>query len=78
MAAEQGEPRKRCEVTTNDVERLYVLLHEIDSRLRRIEHAEAKRVGADMGKGSVGRMVMGVAAVSAAIGSIVGVLAAVL
>lgn len=78
MAAEQGEPRGWWEVTTNDVERLYVLLHEIDERLRRIEQAEAKRVGADMGKGSVGRMVMGVAAVSAAIGSIVGVLAAVL
>ena len=65
-------------MTTNDVERLYTLLHDIDDRLRRIEQAEAKRVGADMGKGSIGRIIMGVAAVSAAIGSIVGVLAAVL
>jgi hypothetical protein len=65
-------------VTASDVERLYALLHDIDNRLRRIEQAEAKRVGADMGKGSIGRIIMGVAAVSAAIGSIVGVLAAVL
>ena len=65
-------------MTASDVERLYALLHDIDNRLRRIEQAEAKRVGADMGKGSIGRIIMGVAAVSAAIGSIVGVLAAVL
>ena len=60
-------------MTTNDVQRLYSLLHDIDERLRRIEQAEARRTGADMGKGSVGRVVMAVAAIAAAVGSVVGV-----
>lgn len=65
-------------MTTNDVQRLYSLLNDIDERLRRIEQAEAHRSGIDMGRGSVGRLIMAVAAVSAAVGSVVGVVAALL
>jgi hypothetical protein len=65
-------------VTTNDVERLYTLLNDIDERLRRIEQAEARRSGVDMGRGSVGRLVVSVAAVAAAVGSVVGVVVSVL
>lgn len=87
-------------MTTNDVQRLYVLLDslrveqrrdlgelrdevqgyraDLNGRLKALEVAEAKREGQAIGRGSIGRTVMGVAAVSAAIGSIVGVIAAVL
>jgi hypothetical protein len=76
-------------MTTSDVDRLYNGLAEVASevrgyraelngRLRRLEEAEAKRQGADAGKGTVGRTIMGVAAVAAAVGSICGTLIAVL
>jgi hypothetical protein len=76
-------------MTTSDVDRLYTALDavadevrgyraELNGRLRKLEEAEAKRQGADAGKGTVGRTIMGVAAVAAAVGSICGTLIAVL
>jgi hypothetical protein len=72
-------------MTTSDVDRLYnglaEVAHEVRSyraelngRLRKLEEAEAHRNGRDHSKGSMGRIIVGVAAVSAAIGSIVGVI----
>lgn len=72
-------------MTTSDVDRLYNGLAqvaeevrgyraELNGRLRRLEEAEAKRTGVDVGRGSVGRVIVSVAAVSAAIGSVVGVI----
>lgn len=83
-------------MTTNDVQRLYVLLDslrveqrrdigelrdevqgyraDLNGRLKALEIAEARREGMGVGKGSVGRVVIAVAAVSASIGSLVGVL----
>lgn len=46
---------------------------DLNGRLRALERGEAHRDGMDHGKGSIGRIVIGVASVSAAIGSIVGV-----
>lgn len=82
-------------MTTNDVQRLYVLLDslrveqrrdlgelrdevqgyrsDLNGRLKALELAEAKRHGHESGKGSVGRLIVSVAAVSAAVGSVVGV-----
>ncbi len=76
-------------MTTSDVDRLYdglaEVAHEVRSyraelngRLRKLEEAEAHRNGRDHGKGSIGRIIVGVAAVSAAIGSLVGTLIALL
>jgi hypothetical protein len=78
MAAKARDAGGEGKVTTNDVERLYTLLNDIDDRLRRIEQAEARRSGVDMGRGSVGRLVVSVAAVAAAVGSVVGVVVSVL
>lgn len=49
---------------------------DLNGRLKALEVSEAKRQGAGEARGSLGRMIWGVAAVSAAIGSIVGVVAA--
>lgn len=51
---------------------------DLNGRLKSLELAEAHREGADEGRGSIGRVVLAVAAVSASIGSIVGVVAAIL
>jgi hypothetical protein len=72
-------------MTTNDVDRLYNGLAEVtaevrgyradlNGRLRVLEQAEAKRTGVDTGRGSAGRLIVSVAAVSAAVGSVVGVM----
>lgn len=72
-------------MTTTDVDRLYNGLAEVanevrgyraelNGRLRRLEEAEARRAGHESGKGSVGRIIVAVAAVSASIGSVVGLL----
>lgn len=74
-------------MTTSDVDRLYNGLAEVanevrtyraelNGRLRKLEEAEAHRNGRDHGKGSIGRIIVGVSAVSAAIGSLVGTLIA--
>jgi hypothetical protein len=76
-------------VTTSDVDRLYNGLAEVaqevrsyraelNGRLRKLEEAEAHRNGRDHGKGSIGKMIMGVAAVAAAVGSVCGVLVTIL
>jgi hypothetical protein len=76
-------------MTTTDVDRLYNGLAEVASevrgyraelngRLRRLEEAEAHRNGRDHGKGSIGRIIVSVAAVSAAVGSVVGTVIALL
>jgi hypothetical protein len=76
-------------MTTSDVDRLYNGLAEVtaevrgyrsdlNGRLKALEVAEAKRQGAGEARGSLGRFIWGVAAVSAAIGSIVGVIATIL
>jgi len=51
---------------------------DLNGRLKSLELAEAKREGEEDGRGSIGRMVVAVAAVSASIGSIVGIVAAIL
>ena len=51
---------------------------DLNGRLKALELAEARREGMGMGRGSIGRLIMSVAAVSAAIGSVVGVIAAIL
>jgi hypothetical protein len=72
-------------MTTSDVDRLYNGLAEVtaevrgyradlNGRLRVLEQAEAKRTGVDTGRGSAGRLIVSVAAVSAAVGSVVGVM----
>ncbi len=48
---------------------------DLNGRLKTLELAEAKREGIGVARGSIGRIIWGVAAVSAAIGSIVGVIA---
>jgi hypothetical protein len=70
-------------MTTSDVDRLYNGLAEVtaevrgyradlNGRLKALEVAEAKRQGAGEARGSLGRFIWGVAAVSAAVGSVVG------
>ena len=65
-----------------DTERLYTMLRELreevvgyradlNGRLRALETAEAHRQGADYGKGSVGRLVAGTAAMAAAIAGVI-------
>lgn len=72
-------------MTTNDIDRLYNGLSEVaqevrgyraelNGRLRRLEEAEARRTGVDTGRGNVGRLIVSVAAVAAAVGSVCGVL----
>ena len=51
---------------------------DLNGRLKALEIEAARREGAGAARGNVGRTIMGVAAVSAAIGSIVATLAAVL
>lgn len=74
-------------MTTSDVDRLYNGLAEVtaevrgyradlNGRLKALEIEAAKRQGAGEARGSLGRLIWGVAAVSAAIGSVVGVVAA--
>jgi hypothetical protein len=76
-------------MTTSDVDRLYLALAEItaevrgyradlNGRLKALELAEARREGMGAGRGGVGRFVLGVAAVAAAVGSVCGALVAVL
>lgn len=65
-----------------DTERLYTMLRELreevvgyradlNGRLRTLEAAEAHRQGAEYGKGSVGRLVAGTAALAAAIAGVI-------
>ena len=49
---------------------------DLNGRLKALEIEAAKRQGAGEARGSLGRLIWGVAAVSAAIGSVVGVVAA--
>jgi hypothetical protein len=76
-------------VTTSDVERLYQALAEItaevrgyradlNGRLKALELAEARREGMGAGRGGVGRFVLAVAAVAAAVGSVCGAIVAIL
>jgi hypothetical protein len=69
-------------VPPEDTERLYTMLRELreevvgyradlNGRLRALETAEAHRQGADYGKGSVGRLVAGTAALAAAIAGVI-------
>ena len=51
---------------------------DLNGRLKALELAEARREGMGVARGSLGRIIWGVAAVSASIGSIVGVVAAIL
>ena len=65
-----------------DTERLYTMLRELreevvgyradlNGRLRALQSAEAHRQGAEYGKGSVGRLVAGTAALAAAIAGVI-------
>jgi hypothetical protein len=76
-------------MTTSDVDRLYNGLaelatevrgyrQELNGRLRRLEESEAAREGGSRKLGTVGKLVVGVAAVSASIGSVIGLLIAIL
>lgn len=51
---------------------------DLNGRLRALESAEAHRTGMSAGRGNVGRTIMGVAAVSAACGSVIGAMLAIL
>jgi hypothetical protein len=51
---------------------------DLNGRLKALELAEARREGMGMGRGSIGRTIMGVAAVAASIGSVCGALVAIL
>jgi hypothetical protein len=52
-------------------------LNDANERITELEKANAKREGQDIGKGTIGKWVLGVAAVSASIGSVFGVIMAV-
>lgn len=67
-----------------DTDRLYAMLRELreevvgyradlNGRLRALETAEAHRQGADYGKGSVARLVVGTAALAASIAGVITV-----
>jgi hypothetical protein len=69
-------------VPPEDTERLYSMLRELreevvgyradlNGRLRALEAAEARRQGADYGKGSLARLVAGTAALAAAIAGVI-------
>jgi hypothetical protein len=49
---------------------------DLNGRLKALELAEARREGMGMGRGSIGRVIVATAAVSAAIGSVVGTVVA--
>ena len=77
------------DVTTSDVERLYAALDDLrgevkgyradlNGRLKALELAEARREGMGAGRGGVGRFVLAVAAVAAAVGSVCGAIVAIL
>jgi hypothetical protein len=51
---------------------------DLNGRLKALELAEARREGMGMVRGSIGRVILAVAAVAAAVGSVVGALVAVL
>jgi hypothetical protein len=76
-------------MTTSDVDRLYNGLAEVtaevrgyradlNGRLKALELAEARREGMGAGRGGVGRFVLAVAAVAAAVGSVCGAIVAIL
>ena len=87
-------------MTTNDVQRLFVMLDslrveqrrdigelrdevqgyraDLNGRLKALEIAEARREGVGAGRGGIGRIILGVAAVAAAVGSVCGAIVAVL
>jgi len=51
---------------------------DLNGRLKELELAEARREGMGMGRGSVGRMIVSVAAVAACVGSVCGAVVAIL
>jgi hypothetical protein len=51
---------------------------DLNGRLRALEQAEARREGVGAGRGGIGRIIVSVAAVAAAIGSVCGVLVSIL
>lgn len=57
-------------------EEVHGLRADMNGRVKALELEAAKRQGAGEARGSLGRLIWGVAAVSAAIGSVVGVVAA--
>jgi hypothetical protein len=76
-------------VTTSDVDRLYKGLEavtaevrgyrsDLNGRLKALEVAEARREGQGAGRAGIGRIIVSVAAVAAAVGSVCGALVAVL
>lgn len=52
-------------------------LNDANERITELEKAEARREGAGMSKATIGKWVLGIAAVSASIGSVFGVIMAV-
>ena len=76
-------------MTPNDVDRLYIGLAEVtaevrgyradlNGRLKAMEIEAAKREGAGAARGNLGRVVLGVAAIAAAVGSVCGALVSIL
>lgn len=51
---------------------------DLNGRLKALEIAEARREGVGAGRGGIGRIILGVAAVAAAVGSVCGAIVAVL
>lgn len=75
-------------MTRSDVDHLYEALAELraevkgyradlNGRLKALELAEARRDGSTQRLGSVGKLIIGVAAVSASIGSVIGAIMAI-
>ena len=73
LDALRHESRENLESVREDVQGYRA---DLNGRLKALELEAAKRQGAGEARGSLGRLIWGVAAVSAAIGSIVGVVAA--
>lgn len=72
-------------MTRSDVDHLFQAMAELraevkgyredlNGRLRSLEQEAAEQRGIDQGRGSIGKWIMGVAAVAASIGSLTGVI----
>ena len=73
------ESRKETRVALGEVrDEVQGYRADLNGRLRTLETLEARRSGSEMGRGSIGRLLLGVAAFAAAVGSVCGALVAIL
>ena len=79
LYAMMDETRKETRVALGEVrDEVQGYRQDLNGRLRTLETFEAQRRGTEMGKGSVGRLLLGVGAFAAAVGSVCGALVAIL